>query len=84
MISASWLTACTLVLYHTGEREPFAEIPFPESFCIGNVFTMMVFGLDFEDIECAFVKGQISKYEYLDLMLKFELLEFLNDFDKNI
>ena len=44
-------TSCTLVLYHAGEREPFAEIPFPESFCIGNVFTMMVFGLDFEDIE---------------------------------
>lgn len=40
--------------------------------------------MDFEDIECAFVKGQISKYEYLDLILKFELLEFLNDFDKNI
>ena len=43
--------SCTLLLYHAGEREPFAEIPFPESFRIGDVFAMMVFGLDIEDLE---------------------------------
>ena len=26
-------TGCTLVLYHHGQPEPLAEIPFPESFC---------------------------------------------------
>ena len=39
-------TGCTLVLYHHGQKEPFVEIPFPEEFRIGNVYTMMVFGLN--------------------------------------
>ncbi len=30
--------SCTLVLYRRGEEEPFAEIPFPEEFRIGNVY----------------------------------------------
>ena len=42
---------CTLVLYHHSQPEPFAEIPFPESFRIGNVFTMLVFGLNIETVE---------------------------------
>lgn len=44
-------TACTLVLYHHGQKEPFVEIPFPEEFRIGNVYTMMVFGLNIDTIE---------------------------------
>ena len=44
-------TACTLVLYRHGQREPFLEIPFPESFRIGNVYAMMVFGLNAETVE---------------------------------
>ena len=39
-------TGCTLLLYHRGMKKPFVEIPFPESFRIGDVYTMMVFGLD--------------------------------------
>ena len=34
--------SCTLVLYHHGQQEPFVEIPFPETFRIGNVYAMMV------------------------------------------
>ena len=44
-------TGCTLVLYHHGQPEPFVEIPFPEEFRIGNVYTMMVFGIDIETTE---------------------------------
>ena len=44
-------TSCTLVLYHTGEKKPYVEIPFPDSFKVGNVYTMMVFGLDIDNIE---------------------------------
>ena len=44
-------TGCTLVLYHHGQKQPFAEIPFHESFRIGNVFTMLVFGLNIETVE---------------------------------
>ena len=44
-------TSCTLVLYHHGEKKPYVEIPFPDSFKVGNVYTMMVFGLDIDTIE---------------------------------
>ena len=44
-------TGCTLVLYEVGEREPLVEIPFPDEFRIGNVFSMVVFDLDHENIE---------------------------------
>ena len=44
-------TSCTLVLYHHGQREPFLEIPFSESFRIGNVYSMMVYGLNIETVE---------------------------------
>src|SRR5262245_55677678 len=58
---------CVLVLYKKGEREPFAEIPFRGvfnrvdtgepawgEFRIGNVFSMTVFDLDYENIEYGF------------------------------
>ena len=44
-------TSCTLVLYHHGQKVPFKEIPFPDSFRIGHVYTMMVYGLNIETIE---------------------------------
>ncbi len=44
-------TSCTLVLYRHGAKKPFAEIPFPEEFRIGNVYTMMVFGIAIETTE---------------------------------
>ena len=43
--------SCTLVLFHHGQKKPFVEIPFPEEFRIGNVYTMMVFGIDIETTE---------------------------------
>jgi isoamylase len=47
-------TACTLVLFEKGNGEPLVEIPFPEEFRVGNVYTMIVFGLDAENIEYGF------------------------------
>ncbi|MGM0508281.1 MAG: alpha-amylase family glycosyl hydrolase, partial [Fusobacteriota bacterium] len=44
-------TSCELLLYNKREKEPFAVIEFPEEFRIGNVFSMIVFDLDFEEIE---------------------------------
>ena len=44
-------TACSLVLFHHGAREPFVEIPFSEQFRIGDVYTMMVFGINIETTE---------------------------------
>ena len=47
-------TACELLLYHRHGEEPYAVIPFPESYRIGNVYSMIVFGLDVEDFEYAY------------------------------
>ena len=44
-------TACTLVLFESGAKKPFAEIPFPAAFRVGNVFAMTVFDLDVDHIE---------------------------------
>ena len=44
-------TACTLVLFRRGDSNPFAELPFPRNYRIGDVFCMVVFGLDYEDLE---------------------------------
>ncbi len=44
-------TACTLVLFRKGDSEPMVEIPFPESYRIGNVFCMTVFDLEPERLE---------------------------------
>ncbi|RAJ93171.1 glycogen operon protein [Larkinella arboricola] len=50
-IYSSAATSCTLVLFERGEAEPFAEIPIPDEFRIGNVYCMIVFELDYERLE---------------------------------
>ena len=47
-------TSCELVLFHRKKPEPFAVIKFPESYRIGNTFSMIVFDLDISDIEYAY------------------------------
>ena len=44
-------TSCELVLFNKGEKEPYAIIPFPEEFRIGDVYSMIVFNLDYETVE---------------------------------
>jgi isoamylase len=53
-IFSRYATACTLVLFKKGAMEPMIEIPFPAEFRVGNVFTMIVFNLDYEDLEYGF------------------------------
>ncbi|MBP5362801.1 MAG: glycogen debranching protein GlgX [Ruminococcus sp.] len=50
-VFSKYAISCELLLYHDGEPEPFAVIPFSDEFRIGNVFSMIVFGLDYEDLE---------------------------------
>jgi isoamylase len=50
-IYSSHATSCTLVLFQRRKPDPIAEIPFPEEFRIGNVWSMIVFNLDYENIE---------------------------------
>ena len=44
-------TSCELLLFHAGEEEPFFRITFPEEFRIGNVYSMIVYGLNYENLE---------------------------------
>ena len=53
--------SCELALFHCGEKEPFVVIPFPKSYRIGAVFSMIVFDLDYENIEYGFyVDGEYN------------------------
>lgn len=47
-------TYCELLLFHRGEEEPFAVLPFPDAYKIGDVYSMIVFGLDIKDFEYAY------------------------------
>jgi glycogen operon protein len=53
-IYSSHATSCSLVLFEKGAPQTIAEIPFPDEFRIGNVFSMIVFGLDYENTEYGF------------------------------
>lgn len=47
-------TEVELLLYHRGEKEPYAILPFPKHYRIGSVYSMIVFGLDIYDFEYAY------------------------------
>lgn len=47
-------TACELLLFKHHEKEPYAVIPFPETYKIGNVYSMIVFGLKIDEFEYAY------------------------------
>ena len=53
-IYSSGATSCELILYKNGAKEPFATIHFPKNYRLGNVFAMIVFDLDYENIEYGF------------------------------
>jgi glycogen operon protein len=50
-IFSSTADSCTLVLFRKHKPEPFIEIEFPREFRIGDVYSMIVFDLDYEDLE---------------------------------
>ena len=50
-IFSSHADSCTLVLFEKDAPQPMVEIPFPEEFRIGHVYCMVVFDLDYENLE---------------------------------
>lgn len=63
-VFSSNATACTLVLFKKGAQRPFAEIPFPQEFRMGDVFTMIVFDLDPADMEYGYrMEGPFDPHE---------------------
>jgi isoamylase len=60
-------TAVTLVLYRRGERDPVAELPFPQAFRTGGAYAMTVFGLDAETTEYGYrVYGPLEGHHRFD------------------
>ena len=47
-------TSVELLLFRNGEDEPYAVLPFPESYRVGDVYSMIVFDLNIEDFEYAY------------------------------
>jgi isoamylase len=50
-IYSSSATACSFVLFRNGQLEPEVEIKFPTDFRVGDVYSMIIFDLDLEDME---------------------------------
>ena len=50
-------TSCTLVLFSRAENVPLAEIIVPDHYRIGDVYSIAVYDLDYEDIEYGFRIG---------------------------
>ena len=53
-ISSTNATSCELLLFHRKEKTPYAVIPIPDSYRIGDVFSIIVFGLDITEFEYAY------------------------------
>ena len=53
-INSIYATSCTLLLFKPNAKFPFARLPFPESYRIGHTYSMIVYGLDYEDFEYAY------------------------------
>ncbi len=47
-------TSVELLLFYPEKKTPFAVLKFPESYRVGNVYSMIVFHLDIEDFEYAY------------------------------
>lgn len=47
-------TSCVLLLFRRDREEPYAEIPFPDHYRIGRVYSMVVYGLDITEFEYAY------------------------------
>lgn len=69
-------TSVELLLFHKKEDEPFAVLPFPETYRIGDVYSMIVFGLNIEDFEYAYrVDGPNEPWKGLTFDKKEVLLD---------
>lgn len=53
-INSIYATSCTLLLFKPEAKEPYARLRFPDSYKIGNTYSMIVFGLDISNFEYAY------------------------------
>lgn len=72
-VSSHGATSCTLLLFRPMAQEPYARIRIPESYKIGNTYSILVFGLKAEEFEYAYQmdgpkdlsKGQMFDKEHV-------------------
>lgn len=61
-VSSFYATSVTLLLFKTRAKEPYARIPFPDSFRVGKTYSMIVFGLEIDKFEYAYaIDGPYDK-----------------------
>ena len=53
-VHSNQATSVELLLFHSEEKKPFGVLRFPDHYKIGNVYSMIVFDLDIEDLEYAY------------------------------
>ena len=53
-ITSVGATSIELALFERHQAEPYAVLPFPEDYRVGNVYSMIVFGLDIDEFEYAY------------------------------
>lgn len=53
-VSSHEATSCTLLLFHPMESEPYARIPIPENYRIGDTYSILIYGLKIEEFEYAY------------------------------
>ena len=53
-IHSNQATYCELLLFKRRETEPFAVLPFPEHYRVGNCYSMIVFGVSIDFLEYAY------------------------------
>lgn len=53
-VHSTYGTSCELLLFHLDEEEPYAVIPFPDSYKIGDVYSILVYDLKIEEFEYAY------------------------------
>ena len=53
-INSHGATRCTLLLFKPQASKPYARIPFPESYMIGDTYSMLVFDIKPDEFEYAF------------------------------
>ena len=53
-IHSNGAKSCSLCMFHVGEHEPYAIIPFPESCRMGDTYSMVVYGLKPREFEYAY------------------------------
>ncbi len=61
-VTSHHATAAFLVLFQKGAAEPFADLPFPQEWRIGDVFSMQIIGLDPQEIEYGFRMDGNGRY----------------------